>query len=210
LYSNTETLLPALYSAVPRPVVQRRFKDEDPIGKHAALAGQRGLEFLLDTNVEGYETFDSAMRAAVLDGLLPGRGVTGVKYEADVQDVVPDGSPEGTEPVSVKNWETVCPDSISWDRVLHGYARKWSKVPWVAYELHLDRDEAEKLFGAEIADKITFTEGEQESSEDESKEARTEEERNLGEKKTALFWQVWDKDGGRKIRYICPQYKDDF
>ena len=35
LFSNTETLLPALYSTVPRPVVERRFKDDDPLGKHA-------------------------------------------------------------------------------------------------------------------------------------------------------------------------------
>lgn len=212
LYSNTETLLPALYSAVPRPVVQRRFKDEDPLGKLASTAGQRGLEFLLDTNTEGYETFDSAMRAAALDGLLPGRGVTGVKYEHDTQDVVPDGAAEGTEPIPVKNWETVCPDSISWDRFLHGYARKWSKVPWVSYELHLDRDEAAKLgIEATVLEKITFTEGEAESSTTgESQEPKSDEDRNLGERKTALFYQVWDKEGGRKLRYVCPQYKDDF
>jgi hypothetical protein len=41
LFSNTETLLPALYSAIPRPVVDRRFKDEDPLGKAAAQAGVR-------------------------------------------------------------------------------------------------------------------------------------------------------------------------
>ena len=33
LYSNTETLAPALYNNLPRPVVQRRFKDDDPLGK---------------------------------------------------------------------------------------------------------------------------------------------------------------------------------
>jgi hypothetical protein len=76
LYSNTETLLPALFSQTPRPVVQRRFKDEDPLGKAAAEAGQRTLGFLLDTNVEGYETFQESVQAAVLDALLPGRGVT--------------------------------------------------------------------------------------------------------------------------------------
>jgi hypothetical protein len=42
------------------------------------------LEFLLDTNAEGYETFDEAIRSATLDGLLPGRGVTCVKYDADI------------------------------------------------------------------------------------------------------------------------------
>ena len=43
LFSNTETLLPALYSAVPRPVVTRRFKDDDPIGKASSMAGQRAF-----------------------------------------------------------------------------------------------------------------------------------------------------------------------
>ena len=40
LYSNTETMLPALYSAVPRPVVKRRFKDESPVGTAAACIWQ--------------------------------------------------------------------------------------------------------------------------------------------------------------------------
>jgi len=209
LYSNTETMLPALYSAVPRPVVQRRFKDEDPLGKLAAKAGERGLEFMLDTNTQGYETFDSALRAAVLDGLLPGRGVTAVKYEAEVQDTVP---AEGAEPIPVKNWETVCPDSISWDRFLHGYARKWSKVPWISYEMHLDKDQCinELKFDAEMVGNITFTEGEAEDDEATEGEHKTDEERNLGERKTALFYQIWDKDGGQKVRYLCPQYKEDF
>lgn len=216
LYSNTDTVLPAVYSAVPRPVVQRRFKDEDPIGKYASQAGQRGLEFLIDTNVEGYETFDSAVRASVLDGLLPGRGVTSIKYESEVQEVIPDGAAEGTEPIPVKNWETVCTDSVSWDRFIHGYARKWSKVPWIAYELHLDRDEAERLgIAPDILAKIKFVEGEEESEIEKEGEgdhsgrvAGDEADAKLGEKKTALFWQIWDKDGGRKIRYLCPQYKD--
>jgi len=82
LYSNTETLLPALYSAIPRPVVQRRFKDEDPLGKAAAQAGQRGLEFMVDTNVEGYEVFTDGMESATLDGLLPGRAFTAVVFDA--------------------------------------------------------------------------------------------------------------------------------
>lgn len=214
LFSNTETMLPALYSAVPRPVVQRRFKDEDPLGKLASQAGQRGLEFLLDTNTEGYETFDSALRTAVLDGLLPGRGVTAVKYEAEVVDV-PDEPKAGEAPLAeptstpVKNWETVCPDSIPWDRFLHGYAKKWSKVPWISYEMHFDKDQCidELKFPQEIVDKITFTEGEEQAEEGEPK---NEEEQHLGERKTALFYQIWDKEGGQKVRYLCPQYKEDF
>lgn len=210
LYSNTETLLPALYSAVPRPVVQRRFKDEDRLGKMAAQAGQRALEFMVDTNVEGYETFDEATRSAVLTALLPGRGVTGLKYEHETQDVVPPGSPPGTAPIPVKNWETVCLDSQPWDRFLHGYAKKWSKVPWISYELHLDEDDAAKAgIAPAVLAKIEFTKGE-DTPESEEATKKAGDESNLGERKTALFYQIWDKEGGRKVRYLCPQYKEDF
>lgn len=194
LFSNTETLSPALYSAVPRPVVQRRFKDEDPIGKASSTAGQRALEFLLDTNVDGYETFDDALNHAVLDGLLPGRGVCTVKYDARV---------EGDQ----KTWETVCCETRSWNRVYFGYAKKWSKVPWIAYEEYIDREEAIRLFGKDVASKLKFSEGE--DAEDDGDTHRSEaNEQHLGSKKTCLIYQIWDKDGGRVVRWLSPGYGD--
>jgi hypothetical protein len=205
LYSNTETLLPALYSAVPRPVVQRRFKDEDPLGKSAATAGQRLLEFLLDTNIEGYETFDEGMRSATLDALLPGRGVTCVKYDAETGDLPPPKESPEAEPTPYKKSELICVDVKSWDRVYFGYAKKWSKVPWIAYEEYLDKEEATRLFGKEIADKIEYTKGE--DSEDEKSSSENE---DVGERKTALVYQIWDKDGGKKLRYVSPQYNDGY
>ncbi|HQR40203.1 MAG TPA: hypothetical protein PLF26_17605 [Blastocatellia bacterium] len=199
LFSNTETMAPALYSTVPRPVVERRFKDDDPIGKAAAIAGRRMLEFLLDTNVDGYETFNDGMKSASLDALLPGRGVTSVKYDAEIGDA--DGTP-------VKTSELVCVDSRSWDRVFFGFARKWSKVPWVAFEEHMDRESAEKLFGADISSKIEFTTGE--DNDDEEGKSSSDDERDQGERKTALVYQIWDKENGRKIRYISPHYKEGY
>ena len=190
LYSNTETLMPALYSAVPRPVVQRRFKDDDPLGKEAAKAGSRVLEFLLDTNVDGYETFDEGMKAGVLDALLPGRGVTCVKYDATM-----------TGDDEYKDSELVCLESKTWDRVFFGYARKWSKVPWIAYEEHIDRKEAVRLFGEDITKQIEFTS---------SEEDEREKEENKGEIKTAVVYQIWDKDGGKKVRWVSPAYKDGY
>ena len=206
LFSNTETLLPALYSAVPRPVVDRRYKDDDPIGKAAALAGQRGLEFLLDTNVDGYETYDEAMRSATLDALLPGRGVTCVKYDAETGELpatpTTDGKP--VEPTPYKKSELVCCDSRTWKRVYFGYAKKWSKVPWIAYEEDIDRAEAKRLFGEEIAKKLVY------SAPKEEDDDRSEDEKNKGELQTATIYQIWDKDGGRKIRYVCEQYKEGY
>jgi hypothetical protein len=221
LYSNTETLLPALYSAIPRPVVDRRFKDEDPVGKEAARAGERGLSFMLDTNIEGYETFDQGMKAAVLDGLLPGRGVTCVKYDAEIgelpTDSIDDEEPAGesaeqenaeqpvAEPDPYKKSELVCIDARSWNRMLFGYAKKWSKVPWVAYEEHVDREEAERLFGPEIAAKLKYTEPDKE--EDDNKK---NEHDDKGDRKLATIYQIWDREGGKKIRYYSEQYKEGF
>lgn len=205
LYSNTETLLPALFSQTPRPVVQRRFKDDDQIGRAASTAAQRMLEFLCDTNVEGYETFEQSMRSATLDGLLPGRGVSVVKYDAEILEG------EDIETPVVK-WEQVCTESKKWDRVYFGFARKWSKVPWVAYEEYLDKEEAERMFGKEVANKINYTIGEEEDEEEEGTGTggRDDADREYGERKTALVYQIWDKSGGKVIRYVSPQYADGF
>ena len=210
LYSNTETLLPALYSAIPRPVVQRRHKSEDIVGKEASAAGQRVLEYFLDTNVDGYETFDEAMRAATLDALLPGRGVTVVKYDAEVsEDPTSDGA---DEPMSYTSGELVCLDTKAWNRVYFGYAKKWSKVPWVAYEEYVDKKEATRLFGKEKAGKIVYT---SQDNNDREEDARSSaDDRNRGERKTACIYQIWDKDGGRdgtrKVRYISGQYTEGY
>ena len=201
LFSNVETLLPALFSQTPRPVVQRGFKDEDPLGKAAAMAAQRMLEFLCDTNVEGYETFDQAMRYATLDGLLPGRGVTSVKYDAEIID---------SDPPVVK-WEQVCPDSRGWDKVYFGYAKKWSKVPWLAYEEFLDKEECERLFGETVTSKITFTKGEDEDDDEKGTGTGGRDDADeQGSRKTALVYQIWDRSGGKRILYISPAYNDGY
>lgn len=209
LFSNTETIAPATYSQVPRPVVRRRYKDQDPIGFAASKAGERILSFLLDTNIEGYDTFNECLKAVNLDAWLPGRGVSSLKYDADVQDVADgtdkDGKPK-TMPVKKPYSELVCPEIRSWDRVYFGFARKWSKVPWVAYEEYIDKPEAKRLFG-DLAAKIKFTKGEQEQGEDGKK---GKDEDYTGARKTALVYQIWDKAGGQKIRYVSPQYKDGF
>ena len=205
LFSNTETLLPALYSQVPRPVVQRRFKDNDPLGAASSKAGQRMLEYLCDTNVEGYETYDQSVRYATLDGLLPGRGVTSIKYDADIVET--EGEASGV------NWEQVCTETRAWDRVYFGYAKKWSKVPWIAYEEFIDKEEAERLFGAEAAGKIVYTVGEDEDDPDErgtGTGGRDDADNETGSRKTALVYQIWDRAGGKMLRYISPAYHDGY
>jgi len=203
LFSNTETLLPAIYSAVPRPVVSRRFKDNDLIGKHASTAGTRMLEFLLDTNLNDYDAFDTVMRHTVLDALLPGRGLSSVKYHAMVHE--PDESEGEDESVEVSH-EMVCLETHGWSRVYLGYAKKWSKVPWIAFEEYVDKKEATRLFGKAIADKITYTKDEPYDGED--KRSNRKENAPQGATKTACIYQIWDRQGGNRVKYLSPQYPD--
>lgn len=199
LYSNTETLLPALYNAQPRAVVQRRFKDEDPMGKAAATAGQRGLEFLIDTNSEEYSPYDDVMGDAVIDALLPGRAATRIKYDAKIT------GPEGARKVE---WELVCFESVKWDRWIFGYAKKWKRVPWVAFEHDIREDEAKELFG-EKAKLLTYTEQTKPSEDSDDKHDRPDEPSTNETIHVAKVWEVWHKTK-KRVFYVSPNAEDDF
>jgi len=193
LYSNTETLLPAIYSNLPRPVIKRRYDDDDPIGKIASDAGQRMLEYLIDTDSDNYEKFSDAIESAVLDGLLPGRGVTSIKYNANIN--------EDPENPSVDD-EMICADTKVWNRVYFGYAKKWSKVPWIAYEEYLTRKEASKLFEEDIVSKLKFT---TESSDDDNNDDND----NKGKAEVICVYQIWDKSD-KTVKYITDQYREGY
>lgn len=75
LWSNTEVLRPAIYNSTPVPDCRRRFRDQDVLGKAVAQVMERALSYSFDI----YD-FDGGMQAAVLDCLLPGRGVKRVRY----------------------------------------------------------------------------------------------------------------------------------
>ena len=216
LYSNTETLRPALFSNQPNPVVLRRFKDADPPGKQASEAAQRMLAYHLDTNREGYETFTDATTACTFDALLPGRGVVALKYDADFHQIPeprpPDESDESpvkegeASPAEYVSGEQVCYESVVWDRFLTGHAKKWSKVPWIAYAHWMTKEEVAEQFGDRIATKLTYAPAGTEDSPDGRK--KEPDQKGEGERKTALIYQIWDKVGGKKIRYYAPDYPD--
>lgn len=214
LFSNTETLRPALFSAQPRPVVQRRFKDDDPVGKMASDAGRRALEYQLDTNREGYETVYDATGAAVLDALLPGRGCVALKYDADFIPLAESRPPDEdnnttveAEPVEYADQEAICVESVVWDRVHFGYAKKWHHLPWMAYEFYLTKEDVASRFGKEVATKLTYASSQTSADEDEGKRDRNGDETE-GVRKTALIYQIWDKAGGKRVLHIAPSYKD--
>lgn len=75
LWSNVQTLKPALYARTPKAYVERRFKDEDPIARLGSMILERAIQYELETH-----DFDGVMNAAVEDRLIVGRGSARVRY----------------------------------------------------------------------------------------------------------------------------------
>lgn len=202
LYSNTETLLPALYNNQPRPVVERRFKDEDPLGKTASKVTERLLAFFIENDNREYEPFSELMVQSVLEALLPGRGLVRFKYHADFEAVPP--AAEGEKPGEKVSYETVCGEQISWDNILFGYSKTWQKLPWAAIEHFMDKGELKENFPDIEISRVELTakgakapgEGEGDDKADDDKAPDM-----------AQVFEIWDKKK-RKVVFVSPGYKD--
>lgn len=97
LWSNVQTAIPAVFSRLPKPDVSRRHRDNDPVGRVAALLLERALEF----EVDHYADYRAAMRNSVQDRFLGGRGVSWVRYEPDIQRVESQAEGQQAEQVSL-------------------------------------------------------------------------------------------------------------
>ena len=179
LWSNIETLKPAIYARLPKTQVTRRFKDPDPVGKEAAEILERAVESAIDA----YD-MDGELRQVRDDYLLPGRGTARVRYIPEfgppeslkvglVQEegklVAEDGgSFDGNalrdsdgglfalrEFKPVIGEEVRC-EYVFWRDFLHGPARIWREVNWVAYKSYMTRNALIERFGSDKGNKITL------------------------------------------------------
>lgn len=187
LYSNTEVLAPSVYNARPIPVVTRRFKDPDPVGKAAAEVSTRLLKFLIEAESEDCDSYDELTSAAVLDTLVTNRGLTRFKYE--------DGGDYS---------EAVYGESVRWDKMFHGYARTWKKVPWLGFEWDMTKEEMQKNF-PEVSEKIDFSKLVEPQDDNENRTAETKDQ--LTGVKLAKVYEIWDKQS-RKVMFFSQAYKE--
>lgn len=188
LFSNTETILPALYNATPRADVRSRFKHDVPVAVAGAKLCQTLLDFTIDNGDPNYEVFDNLMIQAVRGALVPGRGVTFFKYEAEIE------YDKEENPIRTRS-ETVCGEDVPWDRFICGYAHTWIQVPWAGRIHYLNREEAKARF-KEKASKLNFTSPE-DSDSAESPQLPS------GEKATgvelACVYEIWDKTTKKQL-----------
>lgn len=81
LWSNVQTLGPAIYSRMPKPTVERRFMDRDPVGRTACRIMENVLNFQIEA---GY--FHRSLKLARDDYLLTAQGVAWIRYEPTYGD----------------------------------------------------------------------------------------------------------------------------
>lgn len=180
LWSNVQTLMPALFAKSPKPVVERRYLDRDDVGRTASVILERCLSYELDDG-----SYTAALKKVVLDRLLPGRGVAWLRYEPrftpmpgktqeskeDFKEDVPNsqnsvdkddddkpepGAQETTSdaPTEQVASESVVVDYIDWRDFKTSPARTWEEVWWVDKLVYMTRKELIGRFGKEKGSKV--------------------------------------------------------
>lgn len=168
LWANVQTRLPALYARNPKPVVERRFKDRDPIGRTAAEVLERSIEWTLDHENDFFYT----IRNAVRDYELPGRGTVWVRYEPEFhKEALPDSAAqeagedskgdakletegqsvtsaeeEGEEEQLRIKFERTLIDYINWEDFGHSWGRTFEEVRLIWKRAYMDREELTERF----------------------------------------------------------------
>lgn len=205
LWSNVQTIQPAIFARLPRPDVSRRFRDNDPVGRVASMLLERALEF----EIEHHTDYKSAMNNAVLDRLLGGRGVSWVRYEPHIVGQKEQGEPEdgyeitedsdeaetleGQESESEERIESEeCPvDYVHWKEFGHSPgARTWEEVTAVWRKVYMNRPALVERFGEEMGYKIPL-------------DTKPEDNKNSYRPSEGLYeacvYEIWDKETGKVL-----------
>jgi hypothetical protein len=204
LWSNVQTIQPAIFARLPRPDVSRRFRDNDPIGRVASMMLERALEFEL----EHYTDYKSAMNNAVLDRLLGGRGVAWVRYEPHIVGAKEVDEPEDGYEVTEDSDEAETPDAmetedqerieyecapvdyVHWKDFGHTIARTWEEVTAVWRRVYMSRPALVERFGEELGGRIPL-----DTQPDDLKQSY---KTNDGVYE-ALIYEIWDKETGKVL-----------
>jgi hypothetical protein len=208
LWSNVQTITPAVFARLPRPDVSRRFRDNDPIGRVASMMLERALEY----EIEHYGDYASAMKQSVQDRLLGGRGTAWVRYEphivgqmgGEAGDAPEDGFQvtEDTDEAETEGgiyrenqerieYECAPVDYVYWRDFGMTVARTWEEVTAVWRKVYMERPALVERFGEELGGKIPL-------------DTKPETSKNFNEKmgegsREALIYEIWDKSTGQVL-----------
>jgi hypothetical protein len=208
LWSNVQTITPAVFARLPRPDVSRRFRDNDPVGRVASMMLERALEY----EIEHYGDYASAMKQTVQDRLLGGRGTAWVRYEphivgqaAGMGEDAPDDGFQVTEDIDEAEteggmfredqerieYECAPVDYVHWRDFGLTVARTWEEVTAVWRKVYMGRPALVERFGEELGGQIPL---------DTKPETSKSFNEKMGEGASeAVVYEIWDKTTGQVI-----------
>jgi hypothetical protein len=204
LWSNVQTITPAIFARLPRPDVSRRFRDNDPVARVASMM----LERALDYEITHYGDYKSAMNQSVLDRLLGGRGTSWVRYEPHIagkEAGIPEDGLQVTEDTDEAEteggiyredqerieYECAPCDYVYWRDFGHTIARTWQEVTAVWRKVYMERPALVERFGEELGNKIPL---------DTKPETSKTFNEKMGEGASeAVIYEIWDKTSGKVL-----------
>jgi hypothetical protein len=209
LWSNVQTLKPAIYSRTPKPIVERRFMDKDPAARLASTVLERVLSFQVEIS-----HYHDHVDKSVNDYLLPGMGQVWVRYEPEFEtDLIEEENTEvedeertadevqnegdGDEAYEKLSYERLCVDYVYYRDFFWGAARCWYEVPWVARRTWMTKSEVEERFGEAKAKKIVLDYTPQQML------TTDKEDKTISFFKKAEIWEIWNK-ADRTVYFIAP------
>jgi len=218
LWSNIETLKPATYAKPPKPQVERRWKDSDPMGRVASQVLERALAYSID------ERTHQVLKACRDDYLLYARGVPWLRYVPHWRSQPPMKDAAGDVGLQVTNdeqqsaateqvegeqspqkevvFEEVIEDHVKYEDWGTNDARDWSEVYMVYRKTYLTRDEMVSRFGKEIGEAVPLDYTPSLMPKEDPNGALN---RDMWKKATVV--EIWNKPT-REAIWINPGYSD--
>jgi hypothetical protein len=201
LFSNIETMLPAVINSTPFPDVRERFRTgrNTPETAVAQVVAQV-IERAILTQIDDAALYDE-IEAGAHDALLAGRGIVRVRFDADEAEIpgAPVIDPETGMPAMDEGGQIVMSppqivmqnerlgfEVVSWRDFRMGPAKRWSDVPWVAFRHCLSWDQAQKIQDVRLRNLLRV------GADDSAVPDRD------GDDDTHI-WEIWDKDNSKVL-----------
>lgn len=161
LFSNVETIVPAVINSSPVPDIRRRFNDPDPAARVVSDILERAISVQIDDSRLQVE-----LEAAAQDAFLAGRGVVRIKFHGDVvggdpeKEEIEDAAEEADEidepetasapvPETLQN-ERISFEAVSWKDYRHGPSKRWQDRPWDAFRFVISKDDEKDSFDSTL------------------------------------------------------------
>lgn len=192
LWANTEVLTGAVYALPPKPEVQRRHLEKNPVAATAARIIERGLEFAIDSDID---SVDDVLERVRDDFILSGRGISRVFYEAETRVIGKNKKDEDGNFLPESEWtdieektnERTWVEYWNYRDFLHSDGQIWKDVWWVAFSSNMSKHDIRERFGAKVAGELKYC------GEVDPRNKNDNGEQKYEERTYARVHEIWDK-----------------